>query len=57
MRFRNGLGQIAIALIGDNDGGTGLSDQKIGAGDPDISVDDFLPQHLARFVEQGTRFL
>ena len=43
MRFRDGLGQIAIALIGDNDRGTGLSDQKIGAGDPAISVDEFLP--------------
>jgi hypothetical protein len=46
------LGQVAIALIGDDDRCAGLGDQQVGAGDADIGLEIFLAQHLARFAEQ-----
>ena len=41
MDARQGLRQIAVALVGDDDAGAGLGDQKIGAGDPDIGGEEF----------------
>ena len=42
------LGQVAVALIGDNDGRTGFRDQEVGAGDADIGGEEFCPQLGAR---------
>jgi len=38
MDLGQGLGQIAVALVGDDDGGAGLGDQKVRAGDADVGV-------------------
>ncbi len=55
MGIRQSLGQIAIAFIGDDDGRSGLGDEKIGAGDADIGGEEFRPEHGARFVAQLAR--
>ena len=57
MDLRQGLGQIAIALVGDDDAGAGLGDQEVRAGDADIGIDIFLPQFGARLIQQGARLL
>ncbi len=38
MHRRQGLRQIAIALVGDDDRGAGLGDEEIRAGDADIGA-------------------
>ena len=47
--LRQRLGQVAVALIGDDHRGAGLGDQEVGAGDADIGGEEFLAQHGARF--------
>ncbi len=46
------LGEVAVALIGDDYRSAGLGDEEIGAGDADIGGDEFLAQHRARFCDQ-----
>ena len=43
-----GLGQVAIALVGDDDAAAGLGDQEVGAGDADVGREEFLAQPGAR---------
>jgi hypothetical protein len=43
-----GLGQVAIALVGDDHRLPGLGDQHVGAGDPDLGLEVFLAQDAAR---------
>ena len=38
------LGEVAIALVGDDDAAAGLGDQEVGAGDADIGGEEFLAQ-------------
>ncbi len=45
---RQGLRQVAVALVGDDDAAAGLGDQEVGAGDADIGGQEFLPQPGAR---------
>ena len=42
MHARQGLRQVAIALVGDDDAAAGLGDQEIGAGDADIGGEELL---------------
>ena len=55
MDARQGLGQIAVALIGDDDAGPGLGHQEIGAGDADIGGEKLRTQHRTRFVAELAR--
>ncbi len=55
MDARQDLGEVAIALIGDDDRGAGLGDEEIGAGDADIGGEEPLAQHAARLAEQRCR--
>src|SRR5216683_2053643 len=57
MRLGQRLRQVAIALVGDDDGRAGLGDAEIGAGDADIGGEEFLVQHRARLGDQGRRLL
>ena len=52
MHLGQDLGQVAIALIGDDDRGAGFGDQEIGAGDADIGLEELLAQHPARLVDE-----
>ena len=52
MRARQDLGQVAVALVGDDDRGPGLGDEEIGAGDPDVGGEELGSQHRARLGEQ-----
>jgi len=45
---RQGLRQVAIALIRHDDGGAGFRDQEIRPGDADIGGEEFFPQFRAR---------
>ena len=56
MRLGEALRQIAVALIGDDDGRAGLGDAEIGAGDADLGGEESFPQHGARFRHQGRGF-
>src|SRR6516165_3220019 len=56
MDARQGLCQIAVALVGDEDGGPGFGDQKIGAGDADIGSKKPIAQDGARLVAELARF-
>ncbi len=55
MDARQGLGQIAVALVGDNDARAGFGDEEVGARDPDIGGQELRPQQCARFVAQCPR--
>ena len=55
MGARQGLGQVAVALVGDDDRRPGLGDQEIRAGDPDVGGEEFGPEHGARLAEQLLR--
>ena len=57
MHARQGRGQVAIALIGDDHRRAGLGDQEIGAGDADIGGEEFLAQHLARLGDEMLRLV
>jgi hypothetical protein len=48
MRLGQRLRQVAVALIGDDDAGAGLGDEKIRAGDADIGGEELRAQHGAR---------
>ena len=52
MHARQSLGQIAIALVGDDDRGAGLSHQEIGPGDAHIGANILLAQHGPRLIDQ-----
>ena len=52
---RQGLGQIAVALVGHDDAGAGFGDQEIGAGDADIGAEKLRAQQGAGFVAQLAR--
>ena len=52
---RQGLGQIAVALIGHDDARTGLRDEKIGAGDADFGSKETRSQHRTRLVTHLAR--
>ena len=52
-----GLGEIAIAFIGDDHRGAGLGDEEIRAGDADIGGEEFLAQHAARLRQQAGRLV
>ena len=53
--LRQGLRQIAVALVGDDDRGSGLGDEEIRARDPDVGGEEFGAQHLARLGQQLLR--
>ena len=55
MHLRQRLGQVAVALVGDDDRGAGLGDEEVRAGDADIGGEEFLAQHAARLGEQAGR--
>ena len=46
------LRQIAVALVGDDDRGSGLGDEKIRAGDADVGGEKLVAQDRARLAEQ-----
>ena len=48
MDARQGLRQVAIALVGDDDAAAGLGDQEIGAGDADIGGEEAVAELGAR---------
>ena len=48
MYFRQGLGQIAIALVGHDHAAAGFGNQEIGAGDADVRRQEPLPQFAPR---------
>ena len=56
MHPRQGLRQIAIAFIGDDDRSAGFGDQKIGAGHADIGGQELVAQDAARLGQQRCRF-
>ncbi len=43
MDFRQGLGQIAVALVGDDDGAARFGNQIVGPGDAHIRIEILLP--------------
>ena len=49
------LRQVAVALVGDDDRGAGLGDEKIRAGDADVGREEAVAQDHARLGEQGLR--
>ena len=53
MHPREGLGEVAIALVGDDHAGAGLGDEEVAAGDADIRLEELLAQHRARFAHQA----
>ncbi len=55
MRLRQGLREIAITLIRDDDRSASLGDEEICAGDADIGGEEALAQHLARLGEELRR--
>jgi hypothetical protein len=57
MHFGQGRGEIAITLIGDDDGAAGLGDEEVGAGDADIGSEKLRPQRRPRFGEQRGRLI
>jgi hypothetical protein len=57
MHARQGLGQVAIALVRDDDAAAGLGDQEVGAGDADIGGEEFLAQLGARFGQDVAAFV
>ena len=52
MHARQGRGQVAVALVGDDHRRAGLGDQQIGAGDADIGGEEFFPQQRPRLGHQ-----
>jgi hypothetical protein len=46
-----GVGEIPVALVGDDDVGAGLGDEEVGAGDAHVGVQVLLAQHLAGLVD------
>ena len=56
MHPRQRLGQVAVALVGDDDAAAGLGDQEVGAGDADIGGEEFLPQLGARLGQDVAAF-
>src|SRR5262245_28877949 len=57
MRLRQDLGEVAIALIGDDDRGAGFRHQEIRPGDAEIGANEFLPQHQPRLVNELGRLV
>ena len=57
MDARQGLGQIAVALIGDDHGGAGFGDQEIGPGDAHVGGQEAVTQDIARLVLQPARLV
>ena len=55
MHPRQDLGEVAVALVGDDHRGAGLGDEEIGAGDADIGGEETLAQDAARLGEQRRR--
>jgi hypothetical protein len=45
---RQGLGEVAVALVGDDDAAAGLGDQEIRPGDADVGGEEALAQPRAR---------
>ena len=52
MHARQGLREVAVALIGDDDRGAGLGHQKVRTRDADIGREEAIAQDHARFGEQ-----
>ena len=52
MDLGQGLGQVAVALVGDDDRRPGLGDEEIGAGDADVGGQEAVAQDRARLAEQ-----
>ena len=57
MDARQGLGQVAIALIGHDHAAAGFGDQKIRPRDADIGGEEFLPQLGARLGQDVAPFV
>ena len=57
MHARQGLRQVAVALVGDDDAGAGLGDQEIGTGDADIGGEEALAQPAARLGQDVARLM
>ena len=52
MDLGQGLGQVAVALVGDDDRRPGLGDEEIGAGQADVGGKKAVAQDRARLAEQ-----
>ena len=52
VRLRQDLREVAVAFVGDDDRGSGLGDEEVGAGDADVGGEELCAQHLARFRQQ-----
>ena len=50
MHFCKGLGQVAIAFIGDDDAGAVFGDQEIRPGNANLCGEIFLPQTIPRLI-------
>jgi hypothetical protein len=55
MRLGQDLGQVAVALVGDDHGGARLGDEEIRAGYADVGREKLGPQHGPRLGEQRLR--
>src|SRR5690242_12497738 len=55
MPARQGLSEIAVALVGYDDARTGLADAEVGAGEPDISIEEPRAQHRTPLVTRLPR--
>ena len=52
MDLRQGLREVAVALVGDDDRRPGLGDEEIRAGDADVGGKEVVAQDRARLAEQ-----
>jgi holo-[acyl-carrier protein] synthase len=52
MRLGQELGEIAVALVGDDDARAGLGDQEVRAGDADIGIEEALARYSGRFEKR-----
>ena len=52
MHARQGLGEVAVAFVGDDHRRPRLGDEKIGAGDAHIGVHEFLAQYGPRLGDE-----
>ncbi len=55
MDARQDLRQVAVPLVGHDEGGAGLRDEDVGAGDADIGGKEAVAQHGARLGKQACR--
>ena len=55
--LRQRLGEVAVALVGDDDRGARLGDEEIGPRDADVGLEELLAQHGARLAHELSRLL